>query len=37
MSEDFLDYLLASGSRDARFAFVDAYAQWAIDGAPETP
>jgi len=35
--EDFLDFVLASGSRDVRFAFVDAYAQWALDGAPETP
>ncbi|HEX7039671.1 MAG TPA: tetratricopeptide repeat protein [Trueperaceae bacterium] len=35
--EAFLAYVLASGSRDARFAFVDAYAQWALDGAPETP
>ncbi len=35
--EDFLGYVLASGSRDARFAFVDAYAQWALDGAPEAP
>lgn len=35
--EDFLDYVLASGSRDVRFAFVDAYAQWALDGAPEAP
>lgn len=35
--EDFLEYLLMSGSRDARFAFVDAYAQWALDGAPEAP
>ena len=31
---DFLEYILASGSRNARFAFVDAYAQWALDGAP---
>ncbi len=35
--QDFLDYVLASGSRDARFAFVDAYAQWALDGAPQNP
>jgi tetratricopeptide (TPR) repeat protein len=32
--EDFLDFLLASGTRDANFSFVDAYAQWALDGAP---
>ncbi len=31
---DFLEYVLGSDSRDVRFAFVDAYAQWAIDGAP---
>lgn len=31
---DFLDYVLDSGSRNARFVFVDAYAQWALDGAP---
>jgi tetratricopeptide (TPR) repeat protein len=31
---DFLDFLLASGTRDANFSFVDAYAQWALDGAP---
>lgn len=30
----FLDYLLASGARQSRFVFVDAYAQWALDGAP---
>src|SRR5690606_16872758 len=34
---DFLDYILASDSQAARFAFVDAYAQWAIDGAPSEP
>lgn len=34
---DFLDYILASDSQAARFAFVDAYAQWAIDGAPAAP
>lgn len=26
--------MLASDSRNARFVFVDAYAQWALDGAP---
>ena len=31
---DFIEYMLASGSRNARFVFVDAYAQWALDGAP---
>lgn len=31
---DFLNFLLASGTRDASFSFVDAYAQWALDGAP---
>lgn len=34
---DFLDYILASDSQAARFAFVDAYAQWALDGAPAAP
>lgn len=31
---DFLAYVLASEARDSRFSFVDAYAQWALDGAP---
>lgn len=31
---DFLEYVLGSDSSNARFAFVDAYAQWALDGAP---
>lgn len=31
---DFVDYLLDSGARYTTFAFVDAYAQWALDGAP---
>jgi tetratricopeptide (TPR) repeat protein len=31
---DFVDYLLDSGARYATFAFVDAYAQWVLDGAP---
>ncbi len=31
---DFLAYLASSGARDSRFAFVDGYAQWALDGAP---
>lgn len=35
--EDFLSYVLASEARDSRFSFVDAYAQWALDGAPSEP
>jgi hypothetical protein len=31
---DFLEYLLASGARDTSFIFAEAYAQWAIEGAP---
>jgi tetratricopeptide (TPR) repeat protein len=31
---DFLGYLLASDTSDSSFAFVEAYAQWALDGAP---
>lgn len=31
---DFLTFLLAGGSQDASFVFADAYAQWALDGAP---
>ena len=31
---DFLSYLLAQNSADATFSFVDAYAQWALSGAP---
>ena len=31
---DFLAYVLRSEARDSRFSFVDAYAQWALDGAP---
>lgn len=31
---DFLRYLLASGTRDSSFVFVEAYAQWALEGAP---
>ena len=34
---DFLDFILASDSQAARFAFVDAYAQWAIDGGQAEP
>ena len=34
---DFLAHLIASGARDASFAFVDAYAQWVVDGAPDAP
>lgn len=34
---DFLDYVLASEARDSSFSFVDAYAQWALDGAPSEP
>ena len=33
---DFLEYLLAQGTEQASFTFVDAYAQWALDGAPST-
>ncbi|MFN2322833.1 MAG: hypothetical protein ABR510_07730 [Trueperaceae bacterium] len=33
----FLAQLVASGARDTSFAFVDAYAQWIVDGAPEAP
>ncbi len=32
--EAFLEYLLEGGAQDASFTFVDAYAQWALDGAP---
>jgi tetratricopeptide (TPR) repeat protein len=31
---DFIEYLLASGARDASFVFAEAYAQWALEGAP---
>ncbi|MEX2540827.1 MAG: tetratricopeptide repeat protein [Trueperaceae bacterium] len=31
----FLEYLLASGARDASFIFAEAYAQWALEGAPD--
>ena len=31
---DFLRFLLAQPTRDATFTFVDAFAQWALDGAP---
>ncbi|MDA0700274.1 MAG: hypothetical protein O3A02_03585, partial [bacterium] len=31
---DFIDFVLASGARYTTFAFVDAYAQWVLDGAP---
>ncbi|MEZ4632885.1 MAG: tetratricopeptide repeat protein [Deinococcales bacterium] len=31
---DFLSYVLATGTAEVSFSFVDAYAQWAIDGAP---
>ncbi len=31
---DFLAFLAADGVHDARLTFVDAYAQWAVDGAP---
>lgn len=34
---DFLQYLLASGARDSSFVFVEAYAQWALEGAPSEP
>lgn len=32
--ERFLAHLLASDARSARFVFVDAFAQWLLDGAP---
>jgi len=35
--EEFLGYVLASEARDSSFSFVDAYAQWALDGAPNEP
>ncbi len=31
---DFLGYLLASDTSDSSFAFVEAYAQWVLEGAP---
>ena len=31
---DFLRFLLAQPTRDTTFTFVDAFAQWALDGAP---
>lgn len=31
---DFLAYVASTGSQDSRFAFVDGYAQWALDGGP---
>lgn len=31
---DFLTYILASDTSDASFGFADAYAQWALEGAP---
>lgn len=34
---DFLHYLLASGARNTSFTFVDAYAQWVLDGTPAEP
>jgi tetratricopeptide (TPR) repeat protein len=35
---DFLNYLLASpGTTNADFSFVEAYAQWALEGAPVDP
>ena len=34
---DFLRYLLASGAHDSSFTFVDAYAQWVLDGTPAGP
>jgi len=35
--EDFLAYLLASDAHDTSFTFVDAYAQWVLDGTPAQP
>jgi tetratricopeptide (TPR) repeat protein len=34
---DFLQYLLDSGAHDTSFTFVDAYAQWVLDGTPAKP
>lgn len=34
---DFLTYLLASRAQDTSFTFVDAYAQWVLDGTPARP
>lgn len=34
---DFLAYLAASEMRGGRFTFVDAYAQWVLDGTPPAP
>lgn len=34
---DFLTYLAASDMQGGRFTFVDAYAQWVLDGTPPTP
>ncbi|MBW6456970.1 MAG: hypothetical protein K0A98_13900, partial [Trueperaceae bacterium] len=31
---DFVDHLLASGASRSTFALADAFAQWALDGAP---
>ncbi|MFA5550689.1 MAG: tetratricopeptide repeat protein [Trueperaceae bacterium] len=31
---EFLAYVVASDTNNARFTFVDAFAQWALDGAP---
>ncbi|MEX2533980.1 MAG: tetratricopeptide repeat protein [Trueperaceae bacterium] len=31
---DFIAYMLASGVRDSSFIFAEAYAQWALEGAP---
>lgn len=35
--DDFVTYLLATDTTDTSFTFVDAYAQWVIDGAPLRP
>jgi tetratricopeptide (TPR) repeat protein len=32
--EDFVTFLLRQGTAEASFTFVDAYAQWALEGAP---
>jgi tetratricopeptide (TPR) repeat protein len=32
--QDFLGYLLVSGTEEITFSFVDGYAQWALEGAP---
>lgn len=33
--QDFIAFMISPELRDATFAFVEAYAQWALDGAPQ--